>query len=110
MEQLTFDRVEAIRQHAAAYRQSVIDLKETLFALRRASSAMLGNVTDPDQRALMRNALVNELKRAAPGQSSERGQGQLRAEDVRHSPSMADRAEGGRAVAGRLALTGGGRD
>jgi hypothetical protein len=58
----------------------------------------------------MRNVLVNELQRAAPWQSSERDQGQARAEDVRHSPSMADTAEGGRAVAGRLALMGEERD
>ena len=41
--------LEAIQQHATAYRQNVIDLKETLFALRRVSSALLGNITDLDQ-------------------------------------------------------------
>jgi hypothetical protein len=102
--------VEAIQQHATAYRQNVIDLKETLFALRRVSSALLGNITDLGQPALTLKAPVNELQRAALWQSSERDQRQLRADDVRHSLSMADTAEGGRAVAGRLALMGGVRD
>ena len=86
---------EAIQQHTAAYRQNVIDLEETLSALRRVSSALLGDIPDPDERSAMLCVLVDELQRAAPWQSSERGQEQLRADDVRHSPSMADAAEGG---------------
>ena len=81
--------IEAIERHAAAYRQSVIDLEETLSALRRVSSALLGNIPDPDERAAMLNVLVDEPQRAAQGQSSERDQGQLRAEDVRSS-SLSD--------------------
>lgn len=44
------------------------------------SSALLGNISDPDERTAMINALVDELQRAVPWQSSERGQGQLSAE------------------------------
>ena len=92
--------VEAIQQLATDYRHSAIDLEEMLFALRRVISALLGNITDPDERAAMLCVLVEELQRAAQGQSSERDQGQQRAEDVHHSPSMVDTAEGGEPLRG----------
>ena len=98
--------IEAVYEHAAFHQLGAIDLGETLSALRKVSSGLLANIPDPDERAAMLCVLVDELQRAAQGQSSERGPGRQRAEDVRHSPSMADTAEGGRAVAGRLALIG----
>ena len=91
---------EAIQRHAATYRQRVSDLEETLFALCRVSSAQLNNITDPDERAAMLCVLVEELQRAAQGQSSERDHGQPRAEGVCHSPSVVDIAEGSEPLRG----------
>ena len=67
--------VETIQQHAAAYRLRVIDLEEALFALCRVSSAQFGKITDADERAAILCVLVEELQRAAQGQSSEREPG-----------------------------------
>jgi len=103
---LDFAILEAIYEHATFNRLGAIDVEQTQSALRRVTFALLVNITDPDERAAMLNALVEELQRAAQWQTSERDQGQLRAEGVHHSRSMVDTAEGGRAVAGRLALMG----
>ena len=102
--------LEAIHDHAVFQRRKEIAPEEALQALRKVSSDLLATITNLNERARIFKALVDELQRAAPWQSSERGQGQLRAEDVHRSPSMVDIAEGGRAVAGRLALTGGETD
>ena len=100
--------VEAIHQHAAIHRQHPVDLPQALLALRRVSSDLLATITDFDERARI-DARVDELQRAVPWQTPERDQGQLRAEDVRHSPSMADTAEGG-GRCGAAAPIGGGKE